>query len=222
MPELPKAMLLQLEFDNVSRLRQTFKLRKAQRILKKYATCHVVAKKPQDIQKFQALSSSRHQLLTKNQDKLQLLPALEDACLPDGKLIDFLAKFTNFANKNKLPLAFWGSAGDGTVHAMLPLDLTKTSDRQKFVKLSAEYHAMVIAMNGTISARHGDGRLRGGYLKKQYGKEMYGLFEKTKHIFDPLSFLNPGVKLTDTSAGMLELLRHEYSLSDIHQHAPYL
>jgi len=53
----------------------------------------------------------------------------------------------------------------------------------------------VLEYGGSITAEHNDGLIRSPYIEKMYGKEVYGLFEKTKEIFDPQNIFNPGKKV---------------------------
>ena len=54
---------------------------------------------------------------------------------------------------------------------------------------------MVLRYKGSITAEHNDGLIRGPYLRKMYGPEVYKIFEEIKKIFDPLGIFNPGKKV---------------------------
>ena len=100
------------------------------------------------------------------------------------------------------------------------LDLSQVGDRQKVFKIIDDYYNLVIGLGGSTSGEHSDGRLRGPYLKKLYGNEIYEIFRKTKKIFDPHSILNPGVKIDVTTDDVKPLLRHEYSMEHLYDHLP--
>ena len=53
----------------------------------------------------------------------------------------------------------------------------------------------VLALGGSPSGEHGDGRLRAHVLERVYGAEIVALFRRVKDAFDPLGIMNPGVKL---------------------------
>jgi FAD/FMN-containing dehydrogenase len=100
------------------------------------------------------------------------------------------------------------------------LDLGQVGDRQKVFKVMDEYYQMVIEMGGSTSGEHGDGRLRGPYLRPLFGDEMYTIFQKVKHIFDPYGTMNPGVKIDVTSEAIKPLLRQDYSIDHLYDHMP--
>jgi hypothetical protein len=52
-----------------------------------------------------------------------------------------------------------------------------------------------VALGGTLSGEHGDGRLRAGALESVFGPDLLALFRDIKAAFDPAGILNPGVKL---------------------------
>lgn len=53
---------------------------------------------------------------------------------------------------------------------------------------------LVLKYGGSLSGEHNDGLVRGPWLKKMYGKEVYDLFRETKHIMDPQAIFNPHKK----------------------------
>ncbi|HSW90496.1 MAG TPA: FAD-linked oxidase C-terminal domain-containing protein, partial [Candidatus Saccharimonadales bacterium] len=106
------------------------------------------------------------------------------------------------------------------LHLQPYLDLAQIGDRQTMFRIMDEYYKLVIDLGGTTTGEHGDGRLRGAYLSKLYGPEVYDVLRKTKQIFDPHGTLNPGVKIDVTLEDIKPLLRQEYSLGHLHQHVP--
>jgi FAD/FMN-containing dehydrogenase len=84
-----------------------------------------------------------------------------------------------------------------------------------------EYYNLVIGLGGSTSGEHNDGRLRGPYLAKLYGQDVYDLFTKVKQIFDPYGTLNAGVKVGVNLEDIKPLLRQEYNLDHLYQHMPH-
>ena len=66
---------------------------------------------------------------------------------------------------------------------------------ERIAGIYAEVTAAVIALGGTLSGEHGDGRLRTRSLGAVYGPEIMELFRRVKDAFDPVGILNPGVKI---------------------------
>jgi hypothetical protein len=81
------------------------------------------------------------------------------------------------------------------VHANLLPDTTRPGWTDAVASLLEEVSAGVIALGGTPSGEHGDGRLRAGLVERVYGAEITELFRLVKKCFDPLGILNPGVIL---------------------------
>jgi len=54
---------------------------------------------------------------------------------------------------------------------------------------------LVLKYDGSITAEHNDGLIRGPWVKQQYGEEVYELFRRVKQIFDPKGIFNPGKKV---------------------------
>ena len=83
-----------------------------------------------------------------------------------------------------------------------------------------EYYELVISLGGSTTGQHNDGRLRGPYLEKLYGSDVYNVFKKLKQIFDPYGILNPGVKVGISTDDVRPLLRTTYSLDHLYKHMP--
>ncbi len=72
-----------------------------------------------------------------------------------------------------------------------------------------EVNELVLSYKGSLSGEHNDGMIRGPWLERMYGKEVYELFKATKRIFDPHNIFNPHKK-TDAT--------WEYTMSHIREH----
>ena len=51
--------------------------------------------------------------------------------------------------------------------------------------------------NGSLSGEHGDGRLRGEFIKQMVGEKNYRLMKELKQSWDPQHIFNPN-KIVDT------------------------
>ena len=85
-----------------------------------------------------------------------------------------------------------------------------------------EYYNLVRQLGGSVSAEHGDGRIRGPFLYAQYGDQKYEILAKIKNIFDPQGILNTGVKFTDNLESLKPILRDEYNLNFLNNYLPYV
>ncbi len=215
----PPKFVLFVEYDNTGR---TIKhaTHKAEKALKKYAADVQVVTDPDDQDMLWKLRYAAGTVVSHTDGRLRALPLIEDGAVPVDKLDVFITGLYDLLARNHIHPAIWGSAGDANIHVQPYLDLSQIGDRQTAFRLMDEYYALVIELGGTVTATHGDGRLRGPYLPKMYGPEAYELLRKVKKIFDPYGTLNPGVKIDVRLDDLKPLLRQEYSLGHLHQHLP--
>lgn len=123
------------------------------------------------------------------------LQVIEDACVPVNRLAEYVAAVRRITREQEVPAVIFGHAGDGNVHVNLLPDVTRAGWETQVSSIYDQVTAQVLALGGTPSGEHGDGRLRAGLLRQVYGPEIVELFRQTKRDFDPGGILNPGVKL---------------------------
>jgi len=217
--EMPKVVLL-AEFDEFSQLAQTFKSRRAQKLLMSHGAGVRVATDPVEQEALWKIRHSAAAVIWMNEGPKKALPFIEDGIVPVGKLAQFLDKTYQMLARHDMDIAVWGHAGDANLHLQPYLDLAKKADVDKLFELAREFNDIVIGLGGSTSGEHNDGIARGPYLQKLYGDTMYGLFEQVKVVFDPHGILNPGKKLGVTEAFQRAHLRTEYSMKHLYDHLP--
>jgi FAD/FMN-containing dehydrogenase len=218
-PPFSKLVLL-IEFDNQNDRTQKRMTKKAIKILQKYQVPHRVetdANKKEELWKIRHSAAS---VVAYGEGKSKALPLIEDGIVPEDRFKEYIDGIYKLFERHGLKAAFWGHAGNANLHMQPFLDLAQVGDRQKAFKLMDEYYQMVIDMGGSTSGEHGDGRLRGPYLKTMFGNEIYGLFQRVKKIFDPYNIMNPGVKIDVTFEAVRPLLRQEYDVNHLYDHMP--
>jgi FAD/FMN-containing dehydrogenase len=216
-PPFP-ALVLLAEFDDSERT-QKKAVKKAQKILDKYALESQMTDDPDQQLLFWKLRQSTAMLLGHNEGLRRMVP-LFDAAVPPDRLKDYLDGLYGMLQANGIDPAIWGHAGDGILHLQPRLNLGQVGDRQKIFRLLSEYHKLVLGLGGTISSEEGDGRLRAPYLESVLGSELYSLLQKIKQIFDPYGTLNPGVKFGTSLEDMKSMIRPDFSLEHIYDHLP--
>lgn len=133
------------------------------------------------------------------------LQVIEDACVPVGRVSEYIAAVRRLAGDLGVPVVMFGHAGDGHIHVNLLPDINKPGWETNVVTLLNEVTTTVIQLGGTPSGEHGDGRLRAGMLLKVYGAEIMKLFQRVKDAFDPLGIFNPGIILPSGEAPISRL-----------------
>ncbi len=216
---LPKLVLL-LEFDNISDRMQKRMTKKATKILNKYQIPYQLETDPHKKEELWKIRHSAAAVISHSEGSTRAVPIIEDGVVPVERFGEFLEAVYDLFKRAGLQASVWGHAGDANVHMQPFLDLGQVGDRQKAFKLIDEYYKLVISMGGSTSGEHGDGRLRAPYLPVMVGADAYGLFQKTKKIFDPYGTLNPGVKIDVTLNEIKTQIRNSYSLEHLYDHMP--
>lgn len=218
---MPRVMIL-VEFDNPSHLRQNILTRRAERVMSRLASGHYATAKPEEQERLWRVRGFASTAFWLKNAPSSPLPIIEGSSVPLEKLPEFLADVHKLLRKHKLEAATWGHAGDASFYFQPFIDLTKAKGRTTVLKVMDEFYGLVIKMGGTISGEQGDGLLRAPYLEKQYGSDMYHILKEVKQICDPQEVFNPRIKLGITKKDLEPLLRHEYSLKLGYEHLPSL
>ncbi len=217
-PPFPAITLL-VEFDNADRqLKKVTK--RAAKIFEKYALGLQTATDPEQQQQFWKLRQSVSSLIGHNDGLVRAVPLIEDASVPIDRLREYIEGLYTLLEANNIKPAMWGHAGDANLYVRPRLNLGQVGDRQKAFRLIDEHSKLVIRLNGTLSSESGDGRLHTPYLEAMYGSEIYALFQKIKHVFDPYDTLNPGVKFGTSIDDLKAMIRPDYSLDHVYDHLP--
>lgn len=215
----PKFIAL-IEFDEPNQRSQKRQVKKVTKILAQYNITYRIESEENNKDQLWKVRHLAASVLAHNEGNAKPLPIIEDGVVPVERFHEYVVGLYKLFAKYGLKAAVWGHAGDANLHMQPFLDLGQVGDRQKVFRLMDEYYKFVISLGGSTSGEHNDGRLRGPYLAELYGPEIYDLFVKIKHIFDPYGILNPGVKVNVSLEDIRPCLRHEYSLKHGYDHLP--
>ena len=75
-----------------------------------------------------------------------------------------------------------------------------------FRTIAEEIATLVKKYNGSLSGEHGDGRLRGEFIRQMVAKKIIRLLKEIKRTWDPENIFNPN-KIVDTPS-MNTMLRY--------------
>jgi|Deesub1362A_J573_1020465.scaffolds.fasta_scaffold00233_3 glycolate oxidase len=112
----------------------------------------------------------------------------EDIGVPISMVVEAILKIKTIYREAGFEVAVYGHCGDGNLHMRVFSD---ENAFQELIEISGKVYDYVLSIGGTITAEHGVGMLRSGYLIKEHGKA-YGLMKKIKKAIDPDSIMNPG------------------------------
>jgi anaerobic glycerol-3-phosphate dehydrogenase C subunit len=195
-PYLPEGIeaILFVEFqdENKDQLRQKFRELEEKVIQQgKLAFDLIVAKDDKDMAMLEKVRSVSGPILNKIKGPKKPIAFIEDTAVHPNYLSQYIKGLRELFKRFEVDASIYGHAGDGNLHLMVFLDLTRENEVEKMVSLAEACYDLVLTLKGTISGEHGDGRLRTFYLKKQY-PNLYPAMVEIKKLFDPENILNPG------------------------------
>lgn len=133
---------------------------------------------------------------------------VEDTAVAVEDLPAYIAEFDALMRgKYGISCVYYAHAGAGEIHTRPLFDLKTEEGRRMFRAIATDVAALVKKYRGSLSGEHGDGRLRGEFIRFMVGDACYALMRRVKETFDPLGLLNPG-KIIDTPP-MDTHLRHQ-------------
>ena len=160
-------------------------------------------------EKFWVMRRQSFNLLRSKVKDKHTAPFIDDLIVEPKYLVDFLPKLRKIIKKYELFATIAGHMGDGNFHIIPLMKLENKKDRAKLLPAMKEVDELVLKYNGSLSAEHNDGLVRGPWLKEQFGQKVYLLFKEVKDIFDKDNIFNPHKK-SDAS--------WDYSFSHIRDH----
>ncbi|HSE51346.1 MAG TPA: FAD-linked oxidase C-terminal domain-containing protein [Gemmatimonadales bacterium] len=150
-----------------------------------------------DLEELWSIRHAASPMLARLGESRRSLQVIEDGCVPLAAIPGYIAAVRRAAERQRLQIVIFGHAGEGNLHVNLLPDLAEPDWRERVVAVFEEVTEAVLALGGSPSGEHGDGRLRAHLLERVFGPEIVALFRLVKDAFDPRGIMNPGVKLPD-------------------------
>jgi FAD/FMN-containing dehydrogenase/Fe-S oxidoreductase len=135
------------------------------------------------------------------------VPVIEDTAVDVHDLPAYIRDFNEMLKKYNLHSVHYAHAGSGEIHLRPILNLKTKEGNELFHTVAAEVATLVKKYQGSLSGEHGDGRLRGEFIRQMVGDKNYRLLQEVKRTWDPENIFNPN-KIVDTPA-MNTMLRYE-------------
>lgn len=135
------------------------------------------------------------------------VPVIEDTAVDVQDLPEYIREFNEILKKYDLYSVHYAHAGSGELHLRPIINLKTKEGNELFRKIAEEIATLVKKYNGSLSGEHGDGRLRGEFIRQMVGDRNYELLKQVKRSWDPNNIFNPG-KIVDTPS-MNTMLRYE-------------
>lgn len=116
----------------------------------------------------------------------------EDIVVPRGCLEKLFAFAEQLQTKFGLPIACFGHAGDGNIHANVMVDESNPSARRAGSKAVDALFRQVLAWKGVITGEHGIGLAKKKWWPLAANPDVRALHRIVKTALDPRGILNPG------------------------------
>lgn len=125
------------------------------------------------------------------------VPVIEDTAVDVQQLPAYIRDFNQILTRYGLHSVHYAHAGSGEIHLRPILNLKTEEGNRMFRTIAQEIATLVKKYQGSLSGEHGDGRLRGEFIRQMVGEKNYGLIRDIKRAWDPQGIFNPG-KIVDT------------------------
>jgi len=125
------------------------------------------------------------------------VPVIEDTAVDVIDLPNYIRDFNDILKKYGLYSVHYAHAGSGELHLRPIINLKTKEGNKLFRTIAEEIATLVKKYNGSLSGEHGDGRLRGEFIKQMVGEKNYQLLKEIKYTWDPNNIFNPN-KIVDT------------------------
>jgi FAD/FMN-containing dehydrogenase/Fe-S oxidoreductase len=159
-----------------------------------------------DSKKIWTLRKAGLGLLSNLPGDAKAVPVIEDTAVDVNDLPAYIRDFNEILKKHNLYSVHYAHAGSGEIHLRPIINLKTVEGNQLFRTIAEEIATLVKKYNGSLSGEHGDGRLRGEFIKQMVGEKNYALLKEIKKAWDPNNIFNPN-KIVDTPS-MNTMLRY--------------
>jgi FAD/FMN-containing dehydrogenase len=190
---IPK-LILMVEFNGQTQQEVDDKIIALRADLRKYGMAMENDDTAAKSEKFWIMRRQSFQLLRSKVKDKHTAPFIDDLVVAPPHLTQFLPELQKIIRKYKLFATIAGHMGDGNFHIIPLMKIEDPREKDKLLPAMKEVNELVLKYEGSLSGEHNDGLVRGPWLERQFGTEIYGLFKEVKHIFDPQNIFNPHKK----------------------------
>lgn len=150
-----------------------------------------------DVAKVWALRKAGLGILGGMKGDAKPMGVIEDTAVAPKFMPDYMRDFQEMTHRLGANVVYYGHISTGELHLRPIINLKTKEGQNLFRDLATETAMLVKKHRGSISGEHGDGRLRGEFIKMLYGEETYQLMREVKQCWDPDGMFNLH-KIVDT------------------------
>jgi FAD/FMN-containing dehydrogenase/Fe-S oxidoreductase len=122
---------------------------------------------------------------------------VEDTAVAPEKLSAYIGRFLTIVREHGTTAGVYAHASVGCLHVRPVINLKTADGVAKFESLAKAVANLVLEFGGALSGEHGDGLVRGPFMRQMFGDTLYEAFREIKRTFDPHGIFNPG-KIVDS------------------------
>ena len=122
---------------------------------------------------------------------------IEDCAIPVENLGEFVRHLEAIFSQHGVTATYYAHASAGCLHVRPMIDLRVNSGRESLLSISRATFQLTMGLGGSMSSEHGDGIVRGQWIRETVGEDAYQWMVQLKKTADPENRLNPG-KIIDT------------------------
>jgi len=116
---------------------------------------------------------------------------IEDCAIPVEKLAEFVREIERILAAHQTEGGIYAHASAGTLHIRPILNLKTREGIRSLRSIAEQTLALTLRLGGAMASEHGDGIVRGEWLKQTYGDEVIAAMQTLKRVADPDNLLNP-------------------------------
>ncbi len=112
----------------------------------------------------------------------------EDVAVPLGRIGELVRRLEGIERSTGARLYLFGHLGEGSLHP----NYVAEPGSPLAERIRTELLTAALDLGGTVSAEHGIGRVKAGFLPRELGPPAVALLDTVKRACDPDGILNPG------------------------------
>jgi FAD/FMN-containing dehydrogenase/Fe-S oxidoreductase len=144
-----------------------------------------------------SLRESALGLSTAMKNDAKSISFVEDTAVPPEKLSAFIGRFLEIIHGHQTTAGVYAHASVGCLHVRPVINLKTEEGVRRFESIANDVADLVLEFGGALSGEHGDGLVRGPFMRRMFGDTLYEAFREIKRTFDPHGLFNPG-KIVDS------------------------
>jgi FAD/FMN-containing dehydrogenase/Fe-S oxidoreductase len=131
-----------------------------------------------------------------NKEDAKSISFVEDTAVAPERLSEFIGRFLKLLRTHGTTAGVYAHASVGCLHVRPVINMKSEAGVNQFEAIASDVADLVLEFGGALSGEHGDGLVRGPFMRRMFGDTLYEAFREIKRTADPKGLLNPG-KIVD-------------------------